>query len=105
MTMRRAIARDQVGEPRAPLDVHELGAGVERRAQDRLARSLRSPSNRPPSHVGRQVTMTGGTAVQRAGDVDIRDAVETQLDEVGARDGVARGDQLGHGAAGHGLDK
>ena len=50
-----------------------------------------APSNRPPSHAGRHVTMTGcRSALERAGDVEVGDTVETQLDQVGGRRTVSR---------------
>ena len=52
------FARDEVLEARLPLDVHELGAELER-ARQNGRRSSSDPSNRPPSQAARQVTTTG----------------------------------------------
>ena len=62
------------------------------------------PRSCPPSHAGRQVTMTGrAPAGERAGDVGIADRVEPQLDEVGVgRPRRARCAQLRHRRRGHG---
>ncbi len=55
------------------------------RASPRIRRrSSSDPSNRPPSHAGRQVTIDRKTpAGERSRDVWIADAVEPQLDEIG----------------------
>ena len=99
----RALVHRQRSPVGPPLDVHVLGAEPNRLRQHleplRLeAAPLPALPGRPARHDDRPAA-----ARQRAGDVEVRDAVETQLDQVGVLDRVPRGAQLGHRRGRHGF--
>jgi hypothetical protein len=96
---------DEFREPASPLYVHVLRAAVQRLLQDGVAPLLASVKAAalprwPTGNDRRSCPPCEGTS-----NIDIRDAVETEFDHVGARRGVTRDSQFGHRPAGHGLNK
>ena len=109
--MRSGLSTDEIpkGHARglpfdgAPFDVHELSAEIEGRRQNRPP-LLFAPVEAPAfPHGAAGHDSRHAPAVERAANVEIGDAVETQLHHVASHRGIAGGKELGHRSAGHGL--
>ena len=98
-------AREQPLETRTPLDVDVLCACIKRVEENRLALLLAAVELPAfPAGPARHDDRTRAPA-QRAADVNRLDAIETELHHIGTRRRVSRGEELGHGPAGHGFNE
>ena len=78
-------------QSRLELDVDVFGALLRARSRESRFRSASLPSNAPPSHSGRQVTITGRRPAGHAPrHVRIGHRVQPQLDQIGARATASR---------------